>query len=65
MHDASDWKPASFIKASNADRGDNLGCSIAMSDSEIVVSANAEASSGPGHPTDNSLPNSGGVYVFH
>ncbi len=62
---ASDWKSASFIKASNADSGDNLGCSIAMSDSDIVVTANGEASSGPGHASDNSAPHSGAVYVFH
>jgi hypothetical protein len=64
LHGASDWQTASFIKASNADRNDNLGCAIGISDQEVVVSANGEASSGPNNPGDNSAPTSGAVYVY-
>jgi hypothetical protein len=60
----NEWQPTSFIKASNADRNDNFGCSIAMSESGLIISANGEASSGPGNAADNSALASGAVYAF-
>lgn len=56
----------SFLKASNADPGDMFGVSLDVSadGSCIAVGANREASAFLDQPADNSVPDSGAVYLF-
>src|SRR5215831_5975309 len=56
-----------YIKASNTDRGDQFGSSVALSGNTLVVGANFEASAATGvngNQTDNSAHNAGAAYVF-
>jgi hypothetical protein len=57
-----------YVKASNTGAGDNFGMSMAISGDTLVVGANGEASAATGINTgpegDNTLQNSGAVYVF-
>ncbi len=58
-----------YIKASNAQAGDNFGCSVALSSdgNTLVVGADREDSNATGMngtEDDNSSSNSGAVYVF-
>ena len=56
-----------YIKASNADAGDNFGSSIAVSGDTIVVGAPEEGSSATGiggNQSNNSRTDSGAAYVF-
>jgi hypothetical protein len=66
----STWSQEAFVKASNADSGDMFGASVALvgdslavgaagEDSNLAIITNGTAASG-----DNSLTNSGAVYVF-
>ncbi|MCG8435963.1 MAG: FG-GAP repeat protein [Gammaproteobacteria bacterium] len=60
------WNDAPrYIKASNTDRSDGFGASIALSadGNTLVVGAERE-DSGNGDPTDNSAELSGAVYVY-
>jgi hypothetical protein len=68
-----DWIQDAYLKASNAEGGDNFGYSVAISGSTIVVGARYEDSDQttitnndgqPGHPDNDSAINSGAVYVF-
>ncbi|GAA5484526.1 choice-of-anchor D domain-containing protein [Haloferula sargassicola] len=52
-----------YLKALNADSGDNFGYSVAISDDTLVVGAPFEDGSGT-DPESNSGSNSGAVYVF-
>ncbi|MDP3090782.1 MAG: cadherin-like beta sandwich domain-containing protein [Nitrospira sp.] len=58
----------SYIKASNTGADDQFGYSIALSGDTLVVGAPKESSAvvgtGDGDQLDNSLPQSGAVYVF-
>jgi hypothetical protein len=61
------WTQQAYLKASNADAGDQFGLSVAMSGNSLVVGADHEASNAigvNGNQADNSAPNSGAVYVF-
>jgi hypothetical protein len=58
---------SAFLKASNADAGDGFGRSVAMTETTLVVAAPDEDSVGRGvgqSATDNSLSDSGAVYLF-
>jgi drug/metabolite transporter superfamily protein YnfA len=57
------WSQQTYIKASNPDSYDYFGLSIALFDDTIVTGAHQEDSDGS-KQTDNSLSNTGAVYVF-
>jgi gamma-glutamylcyclotransferase (GGCT)/AIG2-like uncharacterized protein YtfP len=68
-----DWIQDAYLKASNAEGGDNFGYSVAISGSTIVVGAWGEDSNQttitnndgqPGPPDNDSAIDSGAVYVF-
>lgn len=62
-----EWDYESYIKASNADTGDNFGCSVSVFDDSLVVGALYESSNSKGvsgNESDNSLMRSGATYVF-
>jgi hypothetical protein len=63
------WTQRAYIKASNAERGDELGSSVALSGDgkTLVVGAHEEDSAAKGidgNQADNSAPESGAAYVF-
>jgi HJR/Mrr/RecB family endonuclease len=63
------WTQTAYLKASNTDGGDNFGGALALSadGATLAVGARSEASKATGidgDQTDNSLSNSGAVYVF-
>ncbi|MEO1337879.1 MAG: hypothetical protein AAFV29_19705, partial [Myxococcota bacterium] len=65
--DGTQWLQEAFIKASNADRGDGFGESLALAGDVLIVGAPDEssASTGGNGPEDNDdLIRSGAVYVF-
>jgi len=65
--DGETWSQQAYIKASNTDAGDSFGTSISLSGDTLAVGANGEASATigvNGDEEDNSLVNSGAVYVF-
>src|SRR5260221_6190414 len=56
-----------YLKASNTDRGDSLGGSVAVSGNTMVVGAPSECSNATGvngNQNDNSAGSSGAAYVF-
>gem|GEM_PF-7065993 len=62
-----EWASQGYLKASNTDRGDKFGYSVAVSGNTIVVGAPYESSASPGIEGDelnNSADNSGAAYVF-
>jgi len=61
------WSQTAFLKASNADIGDNFGNSVAVSGNSVVIGASNEDGSGLGFNRDmesNDLLNSGAAYIF-
>ena len=70
----STWSRQAYIKASNPDEDDRFGKSIALSGDTLAVGAywedsnaagvNAALTGGSGTQADNSVSNSGAVYVF-
>lgn len=61
------WEQQAFLKASNADNGDQFGHSVAVSDDTIVVGAHFEESNATGvngDENDDSASFSGAAYVF-
>jgi cysteine-rich repeat protein len=66
---AGAWHQQAYLKASNADAGDDFGVSVALSadGAVLVVGADGEASAAAGvggDQTDNSTQGAGAVYVF-
>jgi hypothetical protein len=62
-----DWTQEAYLKASNTDRNDQFGWSVAISGDTIVVGAADEASSATGvdgDADDDGAPGSGAAYVF-
>ncbi|HYF65653.1 MAG TPA: FG-GAP repeat protein [Herpetosiphonaceae bacterium] len=57
------WSQQGYLKASNAEYGDQFGFRVAIDDGVVVVSAIGERSNGSG-PDDNSVMSAGAVYTF-
>ncbi len=69
VRNGATWSQQAYLKASNAEAGDNFGLSVAVDEDAAggptaVVGARYEDSNGAGGPTDNSAPFSGAAYVF-
>jgi hypothetical protein len=70
VRSGSSWSPQAYLKAPNAEAGDNFGVSLAISGDTLVVGAEAEASSqttitnGNTASADNSASGAGAAYVF-
>lgn len=61
------WNQQAYLKASNAQSGDEFGSSVALSSDTLVVGASLEdsvASGVNGDQTNNSASGSGAAYVF-
>ncbi len=61
------WSQQAYIKASNADTGDQFGWSVALSGDTLAVSAIGEGSAATsidGDESDNNAPDAGAAYVF-
>jgi hypothetical protein len=59
------WSQQAYLKASNAEAGDEFGyTSVAISGDTVVVSAHFEDSNGTGGESDNSASDAGAAYVF-
>jgi hypothetical protein len=64
---AGRWSQQAYLKASNTDRNDHFGASVAVSGDTIAVGAWGEGSKAHGvggDQLDNSLSSAGAVYVF-
>lgn len=66
---ATTWTQQAYAKASNTDRNDAFGTSVALSGDTLVVSAFGESSSALGiNPAsgqaDNASSNAGAIYIF-
>src|SRR5205807_1394749 len=66
---ASPWKQAAYVKASNPREGAQFGFAVALSadGSTLAVGSQMEESGATGingNQADNSMPNSGAVYIF-
>lgn len=67
VYEGSSWFQQAFLKASNADSGDNFGKSVAIDENTIVIGASGESSNATGvngNQLDNSLEEVGAAYVF-
>ena len=63
----STWSQTAYLKASNTDRHDGFGESVAVAGSTLVVGASSEDSSATGvngNQRDNSAADAGAAYVF-
>ncbi len=61
------WSQQAYLKASNAELGDQFGCAVDISGNTIVVGALGESSNAKGvnkNQANNSKDSSGAVYVF-
>src|SRR5205814_1608421 len=61
------WSQQAYLKASNAEAGDQFGVSVALSGDTLVVGATSEDSNATGvngNQADNSAGWSGAAYVF-
>ncbi len=70
VRSGSSWSQQAYLKAANAESGDNFGISVAISGDTLVVGAEAEASNqttitnGSSASADNSASGAGAAYVF-
>ncbi|MFW5927417.1 MAG: FG-GAP repeat protein, partial [Wenzhouxiangella sp.] len=67
VRDGSDWTQQAYLKASNTDRIDWFGWSVAVSGDTVVVGAmgeDSDATGVDGDKTDDSAEDSGAAYVF-
>jgi len=64
-HVGNSWIQQAYLKASNADTGDDFGYSLALSANgkTLAIGAISEASASI-DPNDNNAPNAGAVYIF-
>ena len=63
----SDWSQQAYLKASNAQAGDEFGCKVAISGDTVVVGAIGEdslATGVNGNQSDNSAEHAGAAHVF-
>ncbi|MBK8276722.1 MAG: FG-GAP repeat protein [Nitrospira sp.] len=61
------WSQQAYLKASNAEAGDNFGTNVALDGDTLVVGSPFESSNATGvngNQADNSASGSGAVYVF-
>jgi len=61
------WSQQAYLKASNAEGGDNFGASVALSSDTVVIGAFNEDGNGIGvnlNQADNSASGSGAAYIF-
>ena len=61
-YDGSNWTQQAYLKAPNADYGDDL-VAVAIDGDTIAIGAIDEASDGNG-PSNNATPGAGAVYIF-
>jgi hypothetical protein len=69
VRSGSSWSQQAYIKAANADAGDQFGWSLAVSRDGNTLAVGAQSEGGGsagvnGDATDNSAADAGGVYVF-
>jgi hypothetical protein len=67
LREGTNWSQQAYLKASNTDAGDGFGQTMSISDDTIIAGALGESSGSDGvngDQSDNSVPNSGAVYVF-
>ena len=64
VRNGTTWSQQAYLKASNAEEDDGFGWMVAISNDTLVVSARSEDSSVLGGEGDNSVEDSGAVYVF-
>ena len=58
------WVQQAYLKASNTDRGDLFGISVAVLGDTVIVGAAGEDSGGGGKQADNKADQAGAAYVF-
>jgi len=58
------WSQQAYLKASNAESGDQFGVSVAISGDTLVVGAAGESSGATLGEADNSAEDAGAAYVF-
>ncbi|MEM1410863.1 MAG: FG-GAP repeat protein [Pseudomonadota bacterium] len=61
------WMLGQYLKASNTDRGDRFGISLAFAGGELLIGASGEESSSNrinGDQTDNAAPSAGAAYRY-
>ncbi len=58
------WDPAYYAKASNPGEGDLFGWALAVSDDGMTIAASAPGEDSNGDPNNDSIEDSGAVYVF-
>lgn len=63
---SGDWSQTAYLRAENADTGDNFGQAVALSDDgyTLAVGAPGEDGNGVDGETNNNNTDSGAVYVF-
>jgi hypothetical protein len=67
QHTAIGWSQQAYLKAPNADAGDQFGSAVVLVDDLLLVSAPGEASAATGvggDQSDNSVSGNGAVYAF-
>jgi hypothetical protein len=67
VRQGTNWAQEAYIKASNPNKADRFGRSVAVSGSTVVVGASAEDSKATGvngDQADNSVQDAGAAYVF-
>ena len=67
VRDGNTWPQQAYLKASNPERGDHFGFSVAISVDTVVIGADQEGSSATGvngDQTNNNALLSGAAYVF-
>ena len=69
VRNGTSWSQQAYVKASNADAGDQFGWSVALNHdgSTLAVGAQSEASASTGmngNQADNSAPDAGAAYVY-
>lgn len=63
-YDGANWVQRAYIKAPNADPGDDFGVSVALRGDLLAVGASGESSLVAADRNNNGAPSAGAVYVF-
>lgn len=67
LRSGATWIQDAYLKPSNTDAGDSFGVNVGISDKYIIIGAHREDSIATGingNQSDNSLTNSGAVYLY-